>query len=130
MNSKSNRIGELLNTASAAAPDVTKPLKSIGNGNMLDGVKNIFNYALIEGERTGLAKGKKIGFVEGSAITIGVCSALYFIPKGIKFVKKKIADQKAHDEMGEKIYDALSEELRVNQDKGDTVDEEVENSEE
>ena len=42
MSSKSNQIGELLNTASAAAPDVTKPLKSIGDGNMLDGVKNIF----------------------------------------------------------------------------------------
>ena len=28
MSSKSNQIGELLNTASAAAPDVTKPLKS------------------------------------------------------------------------------------------------------
>jgi len=130
MNSKSNKIGKLLNTASAAAPDVTKPLKSIGNGNMLDGVKNIFNYALIEGERTGLAKGKKIGFVEGSAITVGVFSALYFIPKGIKFVKKKITDKKTHDEMGEKIYNALNEELKVSSDEGGAVDEEVKNSEE
>ena len=60
MSSKSNQIGELLNTASAAAPDVTKPLKSIGDGNMLDGVKNIFNFALTEGEKTCLAKGEKI----------------------------------------------------------------------
>lgn len=28
MSNKGNQIGELLNTASAAAPDVTKPLKS------------------------------------------------------------------------------------------------------
>lgn len=60
MSNKGNQIGELLNTASAAAPDVTKPLKSIGDGNMLEGVKSIFNYALTEGEKTGLAKGKKL----------------------------------------------------------------------
>lgn len=44
MSNKGNQIGELLNTTAAAAPDITKPLKSIGDGNMLEGVKNIFNY--------------------------------------------------------------------------------------
>ena len=94
MSNKGSQIGELLNTASAAAPDVTKPLKAIGDGNMLDGVKNIFNYALTEGERTGIAKGEKIGLAKGSAITFGVSGALYLSPKGVKYVKKKIADRK------------------------------------
>ena len=98
MSNKGNQIGELLNTASAAAPDVTKPLKSIGDGNMLEGVKNIFNYALTVGEKTGLAKGEKIGLAKGSAITLGICGALYLVPKGVKFVKKKIAEKKAHDD--------------------------------
>ena len=39
MSNRGKQIGELLNTASAAAPDVTKPLKAIGDGNMLEGVK-------------------------------------------------------------------------------------------
>lgn len=127
MSSKSNQIGELLNTVSAAAPDVTKPLKSIGDGNMLRGVKNIFNYAMIEGERTGFTKGKRIGVAKGSAITLGVCGILYFVPKGVKFAKKKIAEKKAHDEMGEKIYTAFTEELSDSSDEGGAVDEEGEN---
>ena len=85
---------------------------------MLEGVKNIFNYALTEGEKTGLAKGEKIGFAKGSAITLGVCGVLYFVPKGVKFVKKKISEKKAHDEMGEKIYAAFSEELTDSSDEG------------
>ena len=127
MSNKGNQIGELLNTASAAAPDVTKPLKSIGDGNMLEGVKNIFNYALTEGEKTGLVKGEKIGLAKGSAITLGVCGVLYLVPKGVKYVKKKIAEKKAHDVMGEKRYTAFSEELIDSNDEGGAVDEEGEN---
>lgn len=129
MSIKSEQIGELLNTASAAAPDVTKPLKTIGDGNMLEGVKNIFKYALTEGEKSGLAKGEKIGFAKGSAITFGVCGTLYLIPKGVKYIKKKMTERKTHDEMGEKIYAAFSEELAASQDIGGLEDEEVENSE-
>lgn len=129
MRNKGNQIGELLNTLSAAAPDVTKPLKVIGDGNMLEGVKNIFNYALAEGERTGLAKGKKIGLARGSAITFGVCGALYLIPEGLKFVKKRVTERTAQDEIGEKIHAAFSEELAVSPDEGGVVDEENENSE-
>ena len=127
MSNKGNQIGELLNTASAAAPDVTKPLKSIGDGNMLVGVKNIFNYALTVGEKTGLAKGEKIGLAKGSAITLGICGALYLVPKGVKFVKKKIAEKKAHDEMGDKIYTAFSEELIDSSDEGGVANEKGEN---
>lgn len=129
MSNKVKQIGELLNTGTAAAPDVTKPLKVIGDGNMLEGVKNIFKYALTEGEKSGFVKGEKIGFAKGSAITLGVCGTLYLIPKGVKFVKKKVSERKIHDEMGEKIHTALSKELAVNPDEGDTVDEETKVSE-
>lgn len=129
MSNKGNQIKELLNTTSAAAPEVTNPLKVIGDGDMLKGVKNIFNYALSEGEQAGIAKGEKIGLVKGSTITIGVCGVLYLIPKGIKFIKKKVAEKKAHDEMGEKIHSAISEELNCSSDEGGKVDEESENTE-
>ena len=97
MNTTGKEIGELLNTSGAAAPDITKPLKSIGNGNMLDGVRKIFNYALAEGEKTGLATGEKRGLAKGSMITLAACGALYLIPKG--------------DALGEKIHAAFSEEV-------------------
>ena len=119
MSNKGKQIGELLNKASAAAPDVTKPLKAIGDGNMLDGVKNIFNYALKEGEKSGIVK--------GSAVTLGICGTLYLIPKGVKFIKQKIAEKKIHDEMGEKIYAAFNEELAASYDGGGMRDEESKN---
>ena len=127
MSNKGKEIGELLSTAAAAAPDITKPLKSIGDGNMLDGVKNIFNYALAEGEKTGLATGEKRGLVKGSAITFAVCSALYLIPKGVKYVKTKAAERKAHNALGEKIHTAFSEELADSLSKEDPMDEVLEN---
>lgn len=94
---------------------------------MLEGVKNIFDYALTVGEETGRAKGEKIGLAKGSAITLGICGALYLVPKGVKFVKKKIAEKKAHDEMGEKIYTAFGEELIDSSDEGGIVNEKGEN---
>lgn len=129
MSSKSNQIGELINISSAAAPDVTKTLKSIGDGNMLKGVRNIFNYALMEGNRIGTAKGEIKGIVKGSVITFCVCTVLYLIPKVEKDVNKQVSGRKSHDEMGEKIYSAFSEELSVSPNEGDFVDEEDKNSE-
>lgn len=93
------------------------------------GVKNIFNYALDEGRKNGLEKGKKIGFAQGSALTFSLCGAIYLLPKGVKFVKKRISEHKAYDEMGEKIYSALSEEITVNSDEGCVKDEKNENNE-
>lgn len=129
MSSKSNQIGELLNISSAAAPDVTKSLKSIGDGNMLEGVRNIFDYALMEGNRTGIAKGEIQGIVKGSVFAFCVCGVLYLIPKGVKYFNKQVSGRKSHDEMGEKIYSAFSEELSVSPNEGDFVDEEDKNSE-
>lgn len=119
MSNKGKQIGELLNKTTAAAPDVTKPLKVIGDGNMLDGVKNIFNYALREGEKS--------GFIKGSVITFGVCGTLYLILKGVKFIRQKVAEKKIHDEMGEKIYAAFNGELAASHDGGGMRDEENKN---
>ena len=114
MNTTGKEIGELLNTSGAAAPDITKPLKSIGGGNMLDGVRKIFNYALAEGEKTGL-------------VTLAACGALYLIPKGVKYVKAKAAESKAHDALGEKIHAAFSEEVADRHGEEASTDEVAEN---
>lgn len=127
MSNTGKEIGELLNTVGAAAPDITKPLKSIGGGNMLDGVRKIFNYALAEGEQAGLATGEKRGFAKGSMITLAACGALYLIPKSVKYVKAKAAESKAHDALGEKIHAAFSEEVADRPSKEASADEAAEN---
>lgn len=129
MSNKGKQIEKLLNKTSPTAPNMTNPLKIIGDGKMIDGIKNIFNYALDEGRKNGLDKGKKIGFAKGSAITLGICGAIYLLPQGVKFVKKRISEHKAHDEMGEKIYSAFSEDLAVNSNEGCVIDEKNENNE-
>ena len=110
MSNNSKQISELLNAASAAAPDVTKPLKVIGDGNMLMGIKNIANFMLKEGEKAGFLKGEKIGMAKGSAIAFVTCGVVYIIPKCADYIKKKKAMEAAHEEMGEKICTAFSNE--------------------
>ena len=121
MNNRYNQIKMLLNATSASAADITRPLKSIGNGNMLNGVKNISDYSHKEGV--------KIGIIEGSVITLCVCGVIYLIPKGIKYAKQKIDEKKAHDEMGNNIYTAFSEELKISTEAGDNANERAEKAE-
>ncbi|MDU6436403.1 MAG: hypothetical protein E6551_04130 [Lachnospiraceae bacterium] len=122
MSNKGKQIRELLDKTSAAAPDMTKPLKAIGDGSMLDGIKNIHDYAWKEGEKTGVVK--------GTVITICTGIAVKMIPKGVSFVKKKLAERKEHEKMGEKIYTAFSEEINDSHDEGGNVNGEDEKTEE
>lgn len=101
MSNMGKEIEKLLETASAPAPDATRPLKKIGDGNMFDGIRNIYDYA--EGE------GEKKGIIEGVLAAAGTV-LLY---KGASFLKRKYNQRKAHKEMGEKIYDAFNDELSV-----------------
>ena len=121
MINKVNKIMELLNLPSATAPDITQSLKVIGDGNMLQGVKNTFSYAFKEGERGGIVK--------GGIITLGACGAICLASKGVKIVKKKMNERQTHYEIGEKIQNAFSKELIANPDKVGLVYEETENVE-
>lgn len=56
--------------------------------------------------------------------------AVKLIPKGVSFVKKKLAERKEHEEMGEKIYTAFSEEINDSHDEGGNVNGEDEKAEE
>lgn len=125
MSNRGSQIGELLNKSSASGPDVTSALKAIagdGDKKMIDGVKNLYNYALKEGERTGAIK--------GGLLTLGVCGTTCLIAKGIGCAKQKIAEKKAHNTMGEKIHAAFSEHLVDSADDGDVSGEVIESREE
>ncbi len=121
MSNKSTQIEQLLNKKSAAAPDVTSPLKTIGDGNMLDGLKNIFSFAKEEGKQIGYDNGMKNGVAVCSIVSIGILGTLYIIPKGINHFKKKYAEKKAHEEMSEKIYAAFNEEESSRSDEEDAA---------
>lgn len=120
MSNKSTQIEQLLNKKSAAAPEVTNALKTIGDGNMLDGLKNIFSYANEERKQIDYDNGMKNG-VAACSITIGILGTLYIIPKGINHFKKKYAEKKAHEEMSEKIYAAFNEEESSRSDEEDAA---------
>lgn len=122
MSNKGKQIRELLDKTSVAAPDMTKPLKAIGDGSMLDGIKNIHDYAWKEGEKTGLVK--------GTVITICTGIPIKMVPKGVGFVKKKLAERKEHEKLGEKIYTAFNEGINDSHEEGGNVNEENEKTEE
>lgn len=49
MNNTEKCIEELLTSTKLSAPDVTCPLKKIGRGNMLDGIRRIHNHGFTTG---------------------------------------------------------------------------------
>lgn len=107
MSKQSEQIQILLDKSKAAAPEITKPLKEIGGGNMLNGVKEFYEYALYEGEKSGAIKGCIATTIIGCACFIGY--------KGVKFIKRKYEYNKQQKQVGEKIIHALNENLMVDE---------------
>ena len=121
MSKQNEQIQILLEKSKAAASEITKPLKEIGDGSMLDGVKNFYQYALNEGEKTGVIKGCLATVIIG-----GVCILGY---KGVKFIKQKHEYNKHHKQMGEDIIHALNENLIVNESSDNTEESKFESIE-
>ena len=103
MSSVGKQIENLLNAKKLCAPDMTKPLKEIGDGDMHKGIKEVFQY------------GKGRGTINGMLICGGSIGALYAAYKGIQFIRKKL---KEHKERGEKILKAFNE--GTNEEKNET----------
>ncbi|MBR2024831.1 MAG: hypothetical protein IKA02_03360 [Clostridia bacterium] len=93
MSSVGKQIEDLLSAKKPSAPDMTNPLKEIGDGNMHKGISEVFKY------------GK--GTINGIFICSGAIGVLYAGYKGFQFIRKKL---KEHKERGEKILKAFNEE--------------------
>lgn len=100
MTQTATSIKTLLNSNKLSADRVTHPLRDIGDGNMLEGVKTVFKYAYIQGA--------KKYFVVGGLVTAAVISTAYVGYRGVKFLVSDIENKKEHKESGAKIYAVLS----------------------
>lgn len=110
MSSRKREIEEFLSTEKAAAPDITNTLKSIGDDNMLDGVRRIYEYGHDEGEKQGI--------IEGIFIAVVFGLSLFIFAKAVGFAKRKTVLAKEHKENEEKIITAFQENLVEEQHKG------------
>ena len=107
MSKQAEQIQVLLEKSKAAAPEITNPLKVIGNGDMLEGVKKLYGHALNEGEKSGIIKG-----CVATTLIFGVCTITF---KGVKFIKRKYQNNKLLKQNGEEIIQAFNENLIVDE---------------
>lgn len=112
MSDVGEKISLLLNSSNLSASKISNPLKEIGDGNMLNGVRTIFNFATEEG----LAKGEKRGTIKGSIGTFIGIGTLYAGYTGVKYIKGRIHAKKAHLETGNKILKNLQTNADINSD--------------
>lgn len=112
-----NQIESLLSKKSAAASVVTSSLKSIGNGDMLNGVKNIHRSSALK-----LKRAEKVSFVKGGVSSAALVLAVQLIPKGVKFAKRKWNERKQRKAMKEQSHVAYSKEVSdIPSEKEDTT---------
>ena len=110
MNGVGTEIDTLLNSTVKAAPEITSPLTKIGNGDMLKGLRTIFNFAMDEG----FAKGEKSGMIKGSVGTIAGIGIVYVGYKGVQYVRDQMVIKKAHQSEGKVILENLEESVEAN----------------
>ena len=94
-----NQIMSLLSSENLAAPDVTRPLKYIGDGNMLDGLKNMCNFSYNEGMKSGVI----VGGVAASC----AFGTVYLGHKFVKRIQFEFLKRRKQKEMGKKIQKAF-----------------------
>lgn len=92
-----NQIMNLLSSENLPAPDVTCPLKSIGDGNMLNGLRTMCSFSYNEGVKRG-------AIVGGVAV-----SCAFVMYKGIKYVQSRFSKIRENKGVSEKIQNAFKE---------------------
>ena len=98
-----NQIMNLLSSENLPSPDVTRPLKSIGDGNMLNGLRTMCSFSYNEGMKKG-------AIVGGIAVSC-VFGTFYIACKGIKYVQSEIFKIKENKKLEEKIKNAFNEDI-------------------
>ena len=105
------KILQLLNSTNLPAPSVTQSLKTVGKGNMLEGIRNVHDYAYF--------CGNKHGKIEGGITVLALGGIAYYGYATYKAIRSKISEVKKHRELETRIYEAFESECN------DTLNEEV-----
>ena len=78
MNNIAEEIYDLVNTTGKSAPDMTKALKNIGDGDMQQGIKKLSDFFSATAKEIGLERGLKLGeqrgWIKGLLTTLGIVS--------------------------------------------------------
>lgn len=90
------QVINLLNEKGKSADTMTSALKTIGDGSMENGINKLVQFAEKAGERQGFTK----AFVLGVAGTITVAGLIQIL---IKYIKKRIMDEKKFEVEGKEI---------------------------
>ena len=93
--SKRKEIEELLSNSCKDASEMTQALKSIGDGSMKRGLKNMTDLSDGDGERRGIKKG---GLIVG-----GIGLGLWATREIVGLIKKRKQDKKKEEEILEKL---------------------------
>jgi len=102
-------ISDLVQNGGQAANKMTNALKTLGDGNMHDGIKRIADYCTKTGIEEGFKAGSKSGTVKGVIIGTLATSAALFIGNEIRVAIKKNKENKAIKAEGEAIIKVLEE---------------------
>ena len=112
MNNIAEEIYDLVNTTGKSAPDMTKALKNIGDGDMQQGIKKLSDFFSATAKEIGLERGLKLGeqrgWIKGSLTTLGILS----LAAGGVYIKEKYAAfkrKKALEQEGQVILAAIKE---------------------
>lgn len=112
MNNIAEEIYDLVNTTGKSAPDMTKALKNIGDGDMQQGIKKLSDFFSATAKEIGLERGLKLGeqrgWIKGSLTTLAIVS----LAAGGVYIKEKYAAykrKKALEQEGQVILAAIKE---------------------
>lgn len=106
--SQTAEIYELVSTTGKSAPNMTNALKSIGNGNMQDGIKAMADFFWGSGSLHGKKIGERNGWIKGSITTI-IAGAAIWTGMQIKHIYEEKQFRKSLQENGDRIIKAMKD---------------------
>lgn len=113
--SQTAQIYELVSTTGKSAPNMTNALKSIGNGNMQDGIKSMADFFWGSGSLYGKKIGERNGWIKGSLTTI-ITGAVVWGGVQLKRRCEENRFRKSLQENGDRILKAMKENVSQNDD--------------
>lgn len=118
-------VNTLTNLGGQSAGTMTNALKIYGNGDMADGIRNVYYDGFDNGKEVGFTEGQSAGVVKGAAaaatITVAVLgsiSSIVFYIQDRKAKKKMQEIRKNNQREKEKLATAIAESKKESEKNG------------